>query len=298
VLLFAGAKMNTYFRWILALIITTVLMLGGYVVATGFLQHPPGQNPTESAMAIAFWPTLILQIMLGISAVTTVPDVILQDPKLVDKPFAFGLFFGWRLMAARMMPFLVIILIIRLALIAGTVYDLTAFQGRYLDLLINGVVPDTSLAVAALLLAFTIAATLLLPTVSLGLAAAISIFVQQRTGVRAHRYVLVAVDIALIVLVTLGVTQLTNSELRQASGFSSWLDMAAFGAFGDWGLTLLHLGFYGAIWATIPYGIFLGLALLVIAFGEIGLIKWLLAQLTRQAERNRDLPAEGAEKIT
>ena len=45
-----------------------------------------------------------------------------------------------------------ILLAIRLLLILGILYDLTAFQGKYIDLLVNGITPDISPLVGALLL--------------------------------------------------------------------------------------------------------------------------------------------------
>jgi hypothetical protein len=190
----------------------------------------------------------------------------------------------------RLRPILTIVILVRVVLIAGILYDLMAFQGRYLDLLINGVVPDTSPAIAALLLAFLMTATLLLPITGIGFDASIGLMfsslVQQRTYSGLLQILLVILRVAIVVALTIGATQLINGELQAtASDWASWLLIAAFAAFGDWGLSLLHLGFYGEIWATIPYGIFLGLALLIFAIFESGLTDWILALAIRQAER-------------
>ena len=67
---------------------------------------------------------------------------------------------------------------------------------------------------------------------------------------------------------------------------TAWLLMGGFAAFGDWGLSFLHLGFFGEIWATIPYGIFLGVALLAFALAGSALTEWILAFATRRAERS------------
>ena len=61
--------------------------------------------------------------------------------------------------------------------------------------------------------------------------------------------------------------------------------MAGYSAVGDWGLALLHLGRNSEIWATIPYGIFIGLALLVFALIQAAVADRLLLLAVRQAQK-------------
>jgi hypothetical protein len=291
------SRRSRYLRGLGVVILALVLILGGYLAATGLLQHPPGQNLTESAIAVVFWPTLAVQILMRIGAITMTTNTVTEEIRrqtwdnlrATESGAALALRARWASVFYRLRPVLTIVILVRVVLIAGILYDLTAFQGRYLDLLINGVVPDTSPAIAALLLAFLMTSTLLLPVTGLGFDAAIgllfSTIVQQRTYSGLLQILLILIRILVVIGLTVGATQLMNGELQQSQGSMQWLLIAGFAALGDWGLAFLHLGFYGEIWATIPYGIFLGLALLVFAIIESGLTDWILAFAIRQAER-------------
>ena len=65
----------------------------------------------------------------------------------------------------------------------------------------------------------------------------------------------------------------------------AWALVGSFAAFGDWGMSFLNLGFFGEIWATIPFGIVLGLALLAFSLVQAALTDWLISLAVRQAER-------------
>jgi len=286
-----------YLRGLGIVILALILILGGYLAATGLLQHPPGQNLTEIAIAVVFWPTLAVQVLMRIAAITMTTNTVTEEIRrqtwdnlrATESGAALALRARWASVFYRLRPVLTIVVLVRVVLIAGILYDLTAFQGRYLDLLINGVVPDTSPAIAALLLAFLMTSSLLLPVTGLGFDAAIgllfSTIVQQRTYSGLLQILLILIRILVVVGLTIGATQLMNGELQQSQSALQWLLIAGFAALGDWGLAFLHLGFYGEIWATIPYGIFLGLALLIFAIIESGLTDWILALAIRQAER-------------
>jgi hypothetical protein len=71
----------------------------------------------------------------------------------------------------------------------------------------------------------------------------------------------------------------------ESSELGSWLLMGGYAGLGDWGLAYLNLGYYGEVWATVPYGIFIGLALLVFSMIQAALTDGILALAIRQAER-------------
>jgi hypothetical protein len=70
-----------------------------------------------------------------------------------------------------------------------------------------------------------------------------------------------------------------------ATDLGGWLLLFTFAAAGDWGLAFLYLGRYGEIWATVPYGIFLGLALLAFSLIQAALADAILLFATRRAQR-------------
>jgi hypothetical protein len=194
----------------------------------------------------------------------------------------------WAAVFYKIRGLLAIVLVVRVGLIIGILVDLTAFQGRYLDLLINGIVPDVALPVAALLLAFVMTASLLLPLTAVGFDAAmgllIATFLQQRTYAVLAQILYIVFRIVLVGGLVFGATQFVNGDLV-ATDLGSWALIGAFASLGDWGLAFLNLGFFGEIWATIPYGIFLGLALLIFSLIQAALTDLIIGFSVRVAER-------------
>lgn len=273
-----------------------LLFWAGYAIATGLFQNPPGQNLTEGMMAIAFWPTLALQVLLQMAALTLTVNTVSEQKRratwdnlrATETGANLTLRTRWATVYYRLMPLLIVVTVIRAALIVGILIDLTAFQGRYIDLLINNVTPDVSPVVGALLLAFLMTASLLLPFTSVGLDAAIglliSVTVQQRIYSVMTQMIVIMLRLAIVVALVIGATQFIRGDLRLTDG-AAWALMGAFAGFGDWGLSYLHLGFYSEVWATIPYAILLGVALLAFAMLESLVSEWLLAFAIRRAER-------------
>jgi hypothetical protein len=278
-------------------ILGVLLFRGGYALATNFFTNPPGQNLTESMIEILFWPTLVIQLLLQIAALALTVNLVTDQKRrqtwdnlrATEGGAALALRARWALVFYRLRGALAFVLLIRLVLIIGILFDLTAFQGRYIDLLINGVTPEVPPVVAALLLAFLMTAALLLPFTSLGLAASIglmvSVTIQQRVYSVMTQVIAIALLIAMVVALAIGATQFVRGDLPLGDS-TAWLLMASFGGFADWGLKYLHLGFYSEIWATIPYAIFLGIGLLILALAQSALAEWILALAIRRAERS------------
>jgi hypothetical protein len=144
------------------------------------------------------------------------------------------------------------------------------------------------LALAILLLAFMLTAALLLPLTGMGLDASlgllVSSLVQQRTYSTLLQVMLILLRIGITVSLMLLVSQFTLGQLA-ISDAGAWTLMFAYGAGGDWGLSFLYLGRFGEIWATVPYGIFLGLALIAFALVQSVLADRILLLAVRRAQR-------------
>jgi hypothetical protein len=290
-------KRRQYVRAAGFVVLLLVLFWGGYLIATNIFQNPTGQNITESLSAIVFWPTLALQVVLQIGALALTVNTVSEQKRrqtwdnlrATEGGAALAFRTQWAAVFYRLRPFLAVVYGVRVLLIAGILYDLTAFGGRYIDLLINGVTPDIAPIVAALLLAFLMTASLLLPFTALGLDAAVGLFVsvtfQQRLYSVMAQMILIALRITVIIILVASATEFVRGNLV-VSDAGAWGLMGAFSAVGDWGLSFLHLGFYSEIWATIPYAIFMGVGLLIFTMAESVLTEWVLALAIRQAERN------------
>lgn len=282
--------------WIVLLGI--LLFGGGYLIATGFLQHPPSQNlnSTESALNILFWPTLVIQIVVSVVALALTGNTVAEEVRrqtwdnvrATEGGAELMMRTRWAAVFYRIRGLLAVVMVIRLGLIAGILADLTAFQGRYLDLLINGIVPAVMWPVAALLLAFTMTASLLLPLTIVGFDAAIGLLIatlfQQRTYALLAQILYVIARIVLAGALVFAITQLLNGDLG-TSDVGAWGLSLAFAVGGDWGLSFLNLGLFGEIWARIPFGIFLGLALLLVSLVQAAITDWIMGIAIRLAER-------------
>ncbi len=274
-----------------------VLLLIGLLIATGFLSRPAGQTTVETINAILFWPLLAIQIILSISALTGTSNFVSDEMRrqnwdnlrATEHGAEMSMRARWVAVFYRLRGLIGLVLVVRVVLIALMLWDLTAFQGRYLDLLINGIVPDVPLVVAVLLVSFTMTAALLLPLTSVGLDAAVgllvSALVQQRTYSTLLQGILIFLRVIGTAALLFGATLFLDGQLFQSSDASAWLLMAGYSVFGDWGLSLLHLGLNSEIWATIPYGIFLGLTLLVFALIEAAVADRLLLLAVRKAQK-------------
>jgi hypothetical protein len=284
------------FRAFWIVLIGLLLAGGGYLIATGFLRQPPGQNLTESAMNVVFWPLLLLQILMSVVTLALTGSTVAEEVRrqtwdnlrATQSGAELTIRTRWAAVFYRIRGLIGAVLVVRVLLILGILYDLTAFQGRYLDLLINGIVPDVPLPAAALLLAFMMTASLLLPVTAVGFDAAIGLLIatifQQRTYAVLAQVLYIVFRLTVVGALVFGTTQFINGNLP-ASDPGAWLLAGGFAALGDWGLAFLNLGFFGEIWATIPYGIFLGLALLVFSLGLAALTDAVVALAVRQAEQ-------------
>src|SRR5690606_17795119 len=251
---------------------------------------------TEAALAIVYWPLLALQAGLSVGAVLLTGSVVSEEMRRQTwdnlRATAGGaeltLRTRWAAVFYKMRGILIVVTGIRALLIVGILYDLTAFQGRYLDLLINGIVPDVALPIAAMLLAFFMTASLLLPLTAVGLDAAvgllISAYFQQRTYAVLAQILWIGFRVLLIAGLVFAANEFVTGNM-ETSDAGAWALMSSFAAFSDWGLAFLNLGFYGEIWATIPFGVVLGLVLLAFSMVQAMLTDWLLAVAIRVAER-------------
>lgn len=289
-------KRVQYIRALWIVLLGLLLAGGGYLIGTGFLQQPPGQTLTESMLNVVFWPMLVVQILVSGLALGLTGNTIAEESRrqtwdnlrATEVGAEMVIRTRWAAVFYRLRGLLAVVLIVRVALIGGILLDLTAFQGRYLDLIINGIVPDVALPVAALLLAFMMTASLLLPLTAMGFDAAMGLLIasvfQQRTYAVLAQILYIIFRIVVVGALVLAATQFVNGSLI-ASDVGAWALLGGFAAFGDWGLSFLNLGFFGEQWATVPFGIFLGLALLVFSLVQAAVTDWIVALAIREAER-------------
>jgi hypothetical protein len=133
------SRRTRYLRALGVVLLTLVLATAGYMVATTFLQHPAGQNLTESIINVVFWPILFVQVLMRISALTLTANTVTEEKRRqtwdnlrsTETGAALALRARWASVFYRMRPILAVVLLVRVVLIVGILVDLTAFQGRY-----------------------------------------------------------------------------------------------------------------------------------------------------------------------
>ncbi len=285
-----------YLRALGVVLALGVLGVGGFALATDFFQNPAGQHLTEQAVTIVFWPLLIIQLSMRVTALALTTGTVGDEQRrqtwdnLRATSHGTELTFRvrWVSVFYRLRSVLILVISLRALLILGVLLDLTAFQGRYLDLLIGGITPSLPVPIAALMLSLLLTASLLLPLTAVGMDAAVGLLVstvfQQRIYSALVQFLLIIARVAVAGVLTWLAIRFLGGRLS-VGDVLAWLTMGGFAAMGDWGLRFLHLGSFGDVWAVVPYGIFIGPALLVYSLAQAILTDWLLDLAVRTAER-------------
>ena len=290
-------------RWMFIGVTTLVLAFIGVLIGTEFFQVDLSQLPiSEALMKVVFWPLFGLQIVLRLFALSMTIGTIGDEKRRQTwdnlRTTAEGASLAMRarwssVVFYRMRPMLYVVTIARFVLIGALLYDLTAFSGDYLNNLTVSIVPQVPFAVSVLFVALMMTASLLLPVSGLGLDAAIGLAVSTVTHQRIYailaQITLAAIRVGIVAGLLILMTEFRGGVIgiESATQLGLWVLIFGFAAIGDWGVSLLHLGFFGAeVWANVDYSIFIGVALLVFVFAQTLMTDLLLAFAVRRAERS------------
>jgi len=285
-----------FFRAFGVILLGLVLLFFGILRATNVFTTSAGAYPVEVINNVLYFPLLTLQLLLSALCILLTANTVAHEERvqhwdsLRATPHGAELTLRtrWASVFYRLRGLIAVIMIGRLILLACMLYDLTAFQGRYIDLLINGVTPEVSVIVAVLLLALQMTATVLLPITGVGFDAALglslSTLIRQRTYSALAQILLISGWILFTLVLLTGAEQYIAGQLQTTDIGAWWLTFGA-SALGDQGLGMIYLGRAGEVWATIPFGIFIGAALLVFAILQAALADGLLSWAARRAQR-------------
>lgn len=276
-------------------VVLLLLLAGGVLIATGLGQQEAGQNPLEGGHAILYWPLIVIQVGMQIGALMLTANTVSAERmrqtwdnlRATEKGAELAMQTRWAAVFYRLRGVMAIVLLFRVAFVIGILVDLTAFQGHYLDLLTNGIIPSVPLAVSAVLLAVFMTAGLLIPITGVGMDAAVGLLVstvfQQRTYSFIAQGLLIVIRIALVGGLLLSAAQFKQGDLAVTDA-GAWILMFGLATVGDWGLAFLLLSVYGEIWATVSYGILLGPALLGFVLLQAAAGDLILKLAARRAE--------------
>lgn len=278
---------------LLALLIA--LIVGGWLIATRANMQAAGSYPVESVANVLYAPLLAAQVFVTVLSLLVTTGAIARAQRLqqwdavraTSSGAALLLRTRWASVFYRLRLPLALVLGGRVLLLALMLYDLTAFQGRYIDLLINGIQPEISVLTGVLTLALLMTAAILLPITATGFDAAfgllLSTFARQRNSSAIAQIVLIVFRLLLIAALLIASSALLTGGLALSDPLA-WLLTTVSAGLGDWGLSMLYLGRAGEVWATVPFGVFIGAALIGLCFVQAALADVLLSWAGRRAQ--------------
>jgi hypothetical protein len=281
------------------LLLILLIVLGGVLLIPSFISTTAAattQPLSKIVLDIIYWPAIVIQLALSALVIIYTSSTIGDEKRrqtwdtLRTTRNGVGLAMRARWSAAifyRMSGFLVLLFVVRLILVALLLYDLTAFGGDYLAIVSGPATPQLPIAVVVGLLALSITASFILPLTGVSLDAAlgllVSTFVQQRVFLILTQVVVILARVALAFAMFAAMLYATDI-VTMPSTPGALASMTGFGAFGDWGLRYLNLAFYSDLWGMVPYSIFMGIALIVTAFLQMGLAELIVMLAIRRGE--------------
>lgn len=283
-------------RFIQLLIVALVLGLGGYVYASIIYVSPTKGSLTDLVWRTLYFPTLFVQIIttilalsFGISAVGQQRSNQTWDNlRATEVGAGLTLRTRWIAILYRLRAPILAILLVRIILIVGLLYDIIAFGGLYPEMLVKNINPAVDNATTGLVvLSFIMTASMLLPLTMIGMSAGIGILISVGIKNRAYsailQIILTAGQVILTVGILVAITQYLLGHLELTNGALLAL-FAGYSSFGDWGLLFLQLGSVGEIWTVVPYGLFIGIGLVIVMLIQSMLTDGILALAVQLSE--------------
>src|SRR5664279_1399945 len=127
-----------------------LLVLFGWQVATNFgTTSLDGVKAGDQVFLILYWPLVIIQLVAQIFAIGATSSVISNEVqhgtwdtlKVTTDGAALSMKSRWASVFYRVRIYLLLLLAARIFFVLVTLYDLTAFQGNYLNILLSGTTP-------------------------------------------------------------------------------------------------------------------------------------------------------------
>lgn len=278
--------------WVFVL---SFLILGGYIFATNGLKSDLRLPYTYDIWRILIFPVLLIQIVMRIAGLSFGVGAVINERQrqtwdnLRATEHGTDIALRTRFVSVfyRLKGMIFTVMLARLILIVGVLYELTAFQGDYLNLLTALATPTIPVFLGVIILAAFLTAFLLMPLTATGVDIALGLLISTVVRNRAIASLLQVLFIIFRVVSAIVLTWFTwkmlNTDLESA-GISELYLLGAGGVFGDWGLILSQLTNAEQVWMHIPYTAFLGLVMFVAVIIQVAFASGLLTLSVRLAE--------------
>jgi hypothetical protein len=294
-------------RWVVVLagagLLSWLIIASYQTYRNGFGLGSTGQGES-GFFAVMYFPLLVLQLFTVTSALILTSNMVSNEqqrgtwePLKITSHGAELVFRArWAAVFYQMRWLLVALMIPRVILVGQMLLDLTDYQGYHLDLYLTGITPEVPLEVAVILLAALMTAALIQPLVTLGLNAALGLFLStvfhSRSITVLAQVVIVLVEFSLFAsALSAGWTVLNNDPTSPSymigSMTNAWASLLIMASAGDQSLRLLNLGTFLQSWTDVSYAVLLGGAILAVvllmAVLTNGLLWWSAWRASRPA---------------
>src|SRR5579859_226129 len=146
----ATSRRGRLLRFGLIAILVAFAIFVGWEIATNFGATPfDASNTPDKIYLVLFWPLVMIQLLTRLVALASSSGVVASEVargtwdtlKVTTEGAQLTMKSRWAAIFYRLRVLLAILLIARIVFVLITLYDLTAFQGHYLDLLLSGTTP-------------------------------------------------------------------------------------------------------------------------------------------------------------
>jgi hypothetical protein len=320
--MFQRAKTTTRRSQLVRIVLTSLVLiftvLIGYLFATNFGKTAlDNANPLDQVFLVLYAPLVFIQLIVSLIALGSTSSIIASEVqhgtwdtlKVTTNGAALTFKSRWAAVFYRVRFYLFILVIARLIFIGIVLSNLTAFQGRYLDLLLSGTTPlglpgtseTVTLVAGILIMAMMMTAALLAPFTTVALNAGIGMLVGTFSGGRllgtlGQGMLLIGQILIMGLALQVGAVALSlatpgawPSAILANSPVLQWL-AALFGiSAGDMGLSTLNLDRVLRIWADRDYGVLVGVAFLGYTLLQAALANALVNWAARRAAKADEL---------
>jgi hypothetical protein len=294
------------FRWLSLGAFTLMLSGIGYLLLDLLVQNAPNMPFSQQIYSWQLFPMYFLQFLLFVGAFSLGMNTVHDQKRISSWDEIRATSDGIRLvMSVRWAyitfhhnaPLLKVIYLVRLIMIGALLYDLTAFGGNYLNYLLLQSQPAVPLWLGVFLVGANITAGLLLPLSMLSLTCALGVLAStyfkqpiligfaKLTFIGLYFLVLTAMMLLLSSLYVETIYESNSILANQNIGIEGLFASISVLIYGDWGASLLYLGFLGEhVWVNIPYTIFMGVGMLAVIFVQALLTELCLRVAVYRAE--------------